>query len=180
MLVLSPDDEPTLLLPVLERPDAEAAEGAGSVSLVDWEDGTDPYEVAGPLLRPDGEFGISDSVWAMHVLGLQRALPKSSYRAITESLPMMRAVKDSNELMRLAAAGQPRTRPTARSCRGASLQPQAMANSSFTARATASELRHTSRRTWSRARSSRSYRHVLLRGGGIYLAEGSVSGSRTS
>jgi len=87
MLVLSPDDEPTLLLPVLERPDAEAAEGAGSVSLVDWEDGTDPYEVAGPLLRPDGEFGISDSAWAMHVLGLQRALPKSSYRAITESLP---------------------------------------------------------------------------------------------
>ena len=105
MLVLSPDNEPTLLLPVLERPDAEAAEGAGSVSLVDWEDGTDPYEVAGPLLRPDGEFGISDSAWAMHVLGLQRALPESSYRAITESLPMMRAVKDSNELMRLAAAG---------------------------------------------------------------------------
>ena len=96
MLVLSPDDEPTLLLPVLELPDAEAAEGVGSVSLVDWEDGTDPYEVASPLLRPDGEFGISDSAWAMHVLGLQRALPKSSYRAITESLPMMRAVKDSN------------------------------------------------------------------------------------
>ena len=80
MLVLSPDNEPTLLVPVLERPDAEAAEGAGSVSLVDWEDGTDPYEVAGPLLRPDGEFGISDSAWAMHLLGLQRALPESSYR----------------------------------------------------------------------------------------------------
>ena len=72
---------------------------------MDWEDGTDPYEVAGPLLRPDGEFGISDSAWAMHLLGLQRALPESSYRSITESLPMMRAVKDSNELMRLAAAG---------------------------------------------------------------------------
>src|SRR6478609_9902819 len=48
MLVLSPDDEPTLLLPVLERPDAEAAEGAGSVSLVDWTDGTDPYRSLGP------------------------------------------------------------------------------------------------------------------------------------
>ena len=54
MLVLSPDSEPTLLVPILERPDAEAADGAGSVSLVDWTDGTDPYEVAGPLLRPDG------------------------------------------------------------------------------------------------------------------------------
>jgi len=105
MLVLSSDREPTLLVPILERPDAEAAEGAGSVSLVDWEDGTDPYKVAEPLLRPDGEFGISDSAWAMHLLGLQRALPGSRYRSLTECLPMMRAVKDDNELMRLAAAG---------------------------------------------------------------------------
>ena len=104
MLVLSPDNDPTLLVPILERPDAEAAEGAGSVSLVDWEDGTDPYEVAG-LLRPDGEFGISDSAWAMHLLGLQRALPRTRYASLTECLPMMRAVKDDNELMRLAAAG---------------------------------------------------------------------------
>jgi Xaa-Pro aminopeptidase len=57
LLVLTPDNQPTLLVPVLERPDAEAAEGAGSVSLVDWKDGTDPYDVAGPLLRPEGEFG---------------------------------------------------------------------------------------------------------------------------
>jgi Xaa-Pro aminopeptidase len=105
MLVLCPDAEPTLLVPVLERPDAEAAEGAGSVSLVDWEDGTDPYEVARPLLRPDGEFGISDAAWAMHLLGLQRARPGSRYRSLTECLPMMRAVKDDNELMRLTAAG---------------------------------------------------------------------------
>lgn len=41
MLVLSPNNEPTLLVPVLERP--EAAEGVGSsVSLVAWKDGTDP------------------------------------------------------------------------------------------------------------------------------------------
>jgi D-alanyl-D-alanine dipeptidase len=57
------------------------------------------------LLRPDGEFGISDSAWAMHLLGLQRVLPKLTYRAVTESLPMMRAVKDSNELMGLAVTG---------------------------------------------------------------------------
>jgi D-alanyl-D-alanine dipeptidase len=105
MLVLSPDDEPTLLVPILERPDAEAAAGAGSVSLIDWEDGTDPYQVAAPLLRADGHFGISDYTWAMHLLGLQGALPRSRYSSLTESLPMMRAVKDTNELMRLAAAG---------------------------------------------------------------------------
>jgi Xaa-Pro aminopeptidase len=106
MLVLSTDNEPTLLVPILERPDAEAAEGASSVSIIDWADGTDPYEVASPLLRSDGEFGISDSAWAMHLLGLQGSLPRSHYRSLTESLPMMRAVKDDNELMRLAAAGE--------------------------------------------------------------------------
>ena len=106
MLVLSTNNEPKLLVPILERPDAEAAVGAGSVSVIDWEDG-DPFEVATQLLRSDGEFGISDSAWAMHLLGLQRALPGSRYRSLTESLPMMmRAVKDSNELMRLAAAGE--------------------------------------------------------------------------
>jgi Xaa-Pro aminopeptidase len=105
MLVLSTDNEPTLLVPILERPDVEAAEGAGSVSLIDWSDGTDPYEIASPLLRSDAEFGISDSAWAMHLLGLQRALPASRYQSLTECLPMMRAVKDDNELMRLAAAG---------------------------------------------------------------------------
>jgi Xaa-Pro aminopeptidase len=105
MLVLSADNEPTLLVPILERADVETAEVAGSVSLVDWADGTDPYDVASSLLRPDGEFGISDSAWAMHLLGLQEALPRSRYRSLTESLPMMRAVKDNNELMRLAAAG---------------------------------------------------------------------------
>ena len=49
--------------------------------------------------------GISDSAWAMHLLGLQDALPGSSYRSLTHSLPMLRAVKDAAELARLEAAG---------------------------------------------------------------------------
>lgn len=105
MLVLSPGVRPTLLVPVLERPDAEAAEGATALGIVDWADGSDPYAVAGGLLQPDGRFGISDSAWAMHLLGLQRTLPHTHYRALSESLPMLRAVKDANELGRLEMAG---------------------------------------------------------------------------
>ena len=105
MLVLSPAAPPTLLVPGLERPDAEAAEGAVSVDIVDWADGTVPYEAARSLLQPHKSFGISDSAWAMHMLGLQAALPGTDYRALSQSLPMMRAVKDTNELGRLAAAG---------------------------------------------------------------------------
>jgi Xaa-Pro aminopeptidase len=105
VLVLAPDQEPTLLVPRLERPDAELAEGAKGMRLLDWVDATDPYEAARPLLRPDGAYGISDSAWALHLLGLQGTLPGTSYRSLTESLPMMRAVKDADELERLAAAG---------------------------------------------------------------------------
>ncbi len=41
----------------------------------------------------------------MHLLGLQRRSPDSRYSSLTQSLPMLRAVKDDNELARLAAAG---------------------------------------------------------------------------
>jgi Xaa-Pro aminopeptidase len=106
MLVLTPDQRPTLLVPALERPDAEAAEGAASVEIRDWSDGSDPYEVARDLVSQEGHFGVSDSAWAMHLLGLQHVLPGTSYQALTQSMPMLRAVKGSNELARLAMAGE--------------------------------------------------------------------------
>jgi Xaa-Pro aminopeptidase len=105
MLMLTVHSEPTLLVPRLERADAEAAEGTPATGLVDWSDGEDPYAFAGALLRAQGSYGISDSAWAMHVLGLQTVLPGSQYASTTTSMPMMRAVKDDNELGRLAAAG---------------------------------------------------------------------------
>ena len=105
VLVLAPDQAPTLLVPALERPDAEAAEGVRGMRVMDWADATDPYLTAAPLLRPDGTYGVSDSAWALHLLGLQAALPRSTYRSLTVGLPMMRAVKGPDELARLTAAG---------------------------------------------------------------------------
>jgi Xaa-Pro aminopeptidase len=102
LLVLRPDANPRMLVPVLEHPDAERA--PGSVPLVDWRDGDDPYTAAAALLEPEGTYAISDSAWAMHLLGLQRALPSSRYVSLTEALPMLRAVKDEAELTRLEAA----------------------------------------------------------------------------
>ena len=105
MLVLTPDREPTLLVPTLERPDAESAAGAPRLAMVDWEDGEDPFARAGALIPAEAVLGISDSAWAMHLLGLQDAVPGSSYQALTQSMPMLRAVKDATELARLEAAG---------------------------------------------------------------------------
>ena len=105
LLVLADDHAPTLVVPTLERPDAQAAPGAAVLTMVDWADGSDPYEVAADVLRADGRYGISDSAWAMHLLGLQHTLPDSAYQSLTARLPMLRAVKDEHELARLAAAG---------------------------------------------------------------------------
>jgi Xaa-Pro aminopeptidase len=105
MLVLTEAAPPTMIIPALERPDAEAAVGVGAVTLLDWRDGTDPYEIVSALLPEDGRFGVSDSTWSLHLLALQAALPQSGYRALSSAIPMLRAVKDANELARLAMAG---------------------------------------------------------------------------
>src|SRR6476659_7809951 len=65
VLVLQPDAEPTLLVPRLERPDAERAAGAPALAVHDWVDATDPYAAASALLPPSGRLGISDASWAM-------------------------------------------------------------------------------------------------------------------
>ncbi|MEV0975612.1 aminopeptidase P family protein [Streptomyces sp. NPDC049915] len=105
LLVLAPGRDPVLVVPTLEAPDAAHATGAPALTLRDWTDGTDPYAATAGLLGSGGRFGISDNTWAMHLLGLQRALPGSSYAALTDALPMLRAVKDAAELELLAAAG---------------------------------------------------------------------------
>ncbi len=105
MLVISASSEPALILPILERPDGEKAPAARALSLHDWRDGDDPYAATAKLLERDGRYAISDSAWAMHVLGLQQTLPGSSYVSMTSALPMLRAIKDAAELDRLAAAG---------------------------------------------------------------------------
>ncbi len=105
LLVLAAGREPVLVVPALEAPDAEKATGAPALALRDWTDGKDPYALTAALLDDRGRFGVSDNAWALHLLGLQQALPGTSYVSLTDALPMLRAVKDAAELERLAAAG---------------------------------------------------------------------------
>jgi Xaa-Pro aminopeptidase len=105
MLVISATRDPAMIVPILERPDAEDAPAAAAVMLHDWTDGDDPYEKTAALLDERGRYAVSDSAWAMHVLGLQRTLPDSGYVAMTSALPMLRAVKGPDEIERLVAAG---------------------------------------------------------------------------
>ncbi|MFE2042893.1 aminopeptidase P family protein [Streptomyces sp. NPDC059477] len=105
LLVLAAGQDPALVGPALEAPDAAKAVGAPAFTLRDWTDGKDPYALTATLLARAGRFGISDNAWAMHLLGLQKALPDTSYADLTDALPMLRAVKDTAELELMAAAG---------------------------------------------------------------------------
>ena len=105
LLVVPAEGEASIVVPVLERPDLDRAPGAAALHVTPWTDGVDEYAVTADLLDPAGRYAISDSAWAMHLLGLQRTLPGSSYSAMTQALPMLRAVKGPDEIERLAAAG---------------------------------------------------------------------------
>jgi Xaa-Pro aminopeptidase len=105
LLVIPAAGDPQLIVPILERPDAEDSPGAGVVGMHDWADGSDPYEATAQLLDPSGRYAISDSAWSMHLLGLQDQLPDSRYVSMTGALPMLRAVKNADEIERLATAG---------------------------------------------------------------------------
>jgi Xaa-Pro aminopeptidase len=104
LLVLSADRPPSMLVPILERPDAERAIGVRGMRLLDFPDGQNPYAAGADLLTPRGTYAISDSCWALHLLGLQEQLPDARFYSLTTKLPMLRAVKGEDELARLAAA----------------------------------------------------------------------------
>jgi Xaa-Pro aminopeptidase len=98
VLVVTPGREPVLVLPTFERGDAEGAD----VAFLEWTDGEDPYAAAAALLEP-GRYAISDACWALHVVALQEA--GAALTSMTAALPLLRAVKDADELAALTAAG---------------------------------------------------------------------------
>ncbi|GHH79629.1 dipeptidase [Streptomyces sulfonofaciens] len=106
LLVLAAGRDPVLVVPTLEAGDAAHAPGAPALTLRDWTDGQDPYAATAPLLDAGGRYAVSDSTWAVHLLGLGRTAPTGvGFTALGEALPMLRAVKDAAELDRMAAAG---------------------------------------------------------------------------
>jgi D-alanyl-D-alanine dipeptidase len=100
LLVVAAGRDPVLVLPAFERPDAEGAD----VDFAEWSDGQDPYALCADIIAT-GRWAVSDACWALHVFPLQAALPGSSFASMTAALPLLRAIKDADELSRLAAAG---------------------------------------------------------------------------
>lgn len=95
----------SVVVPLLERGDLASAPGTEGLDVVTWRDGDDEHDAAARLLAADGAYAVSDATWALHVLGLQRALPGVRFTAFSDTVPTLRAVKDAAEVERLGAAG---------------------------------------------------------------------------
>jgi D-alanyl-D-alanine dipeptidase len=105
LLILRPERDPALVVPELERPAAEGAPGIAGVALEAWRDGEDPYELAARLLGA-GRYAVTDQTWASHLLGLGHATADCLFVAAGAVLPLLRAVKDEDEIALLRAAGR--------------------------------------------------------------------------
>ena len=105
-LVLRPSGDPVLIVPELERPRAAASPIGKRLEIVGRRDGDDPYTPLRGLLGRPRVVAVSDSTWAMHLLGFQRAVPGASWRAGSAVVSELRIRKDSQELNLLSRAAR--------------------------------------------------------------------------
>ena len=127
LLVIPRRGQVAFLVPRLESDKAGAAPlaAAGHVEIVAFEETDDAAGMVTRLLASagaagavavgaagtTGPIGLSDRLWAMHVLQLQRALPGRRFEPASAVLSDRRAIKDADEarLLRLAAQAADRT-----------------------------------------------------------------------
>ena len=107
MLVVPQSGRPTLVAPRLEGVPARGspAVAAGIVDLATWTETEDPIALVRSLIGMPSRVVVSDRLWAMFLLALQRALPDTSFGLASTVLRDLRLVKDADEveLLRLAA-----------------------------------------------------------------------------
>lgn len=102
LLILPASGEPVLVVPRLEAPGA--VEAGVDVEMIGWTDDEDPYALVARHLS-DGTWAITDQTWSAHLLRLS-ARTHASFEPSSEAMPLLRAVKDADELDALRAAGR--------------------------------------------------------------------------
>lgn len=121
LLVVPAQGPVSFVVPHLEAAKAEATPlaASGHARIVPFEETDDAFALTARLLADADStgshgaqpIGLSDRLWAMHVLGLQAALPNSRFGPASTVLRDLRQVKDADEmrLLRLAARAADRT-----------------------------------------------------------------------
>lgn len=108
MLVVPAEGPVTLLVPRLEAAPARGCPAvvAGAAAVATWEETEDAVACVRDLLPSSpARVGVSDRLWALHLLRLQAALPGVAFEPASLTLRELRIVKDADEiaLLRLAA-----------------------------------------------------------------------------
>ena len=104
VLVLRPGEAPVVVVPRLERGAAEAGLRT-PVEIRTWEETDDPYQLAASGIAPSGRVAVSDTMLAMHLLGIQRALGRDArYEVASTILRDLRMRKDAEEIALLREA----------------------------------------------------------------------------
>ena len=104
LLVIRSSEAPRIVVPRLERAAAEAGLRT-SVDIVTWEETDNPYALATEGINDAGHIAVSDTMIAMHLLGLQRALGSNSrYSLASAVLRDLRMIKDPDEIAMLRDA----------------------------------------------------------------------------
>jgi len=104
-LAIAGDGTASLVVPALEAPGVELAPGIEGVAIAPWRDAEDPYARVASLVG-GGRVGVTDRLWSSHLLALQTAARGASFVATSEAVPLLRAVKDDDEIDRLRQAGR--------------------------------------------------------------------------
>ena len=112
MLVLPATGNAAIVVPRLESMAAVAspAGAAGLVEIVPWDETDDPYGIVAARIATrgtdaaPGRLLVDSSLWAMHLLALQRALPGRAFGLATEVIRDLRIVKQPGEIELLRAA----------------------------------------------------------------------------
>jgi Xaa-Pro aminopeptidase len=107
-LVLPMDGDPTLVVPELERPAAQAAPvGRLGIELLDWAETEDPYAlVASRLPRPPRRVGLDDHMWAEQVIRFRQVWPEAEQALAGTVLRELRMRKSPEEVEALRRAAQ--------------------------------------------------------------------------
>ena len=105
-LVLPADGDPTLVVPGLERPAAEASPaGPLGLDIATWDETDDPYALVSALLPGARRVAVDDHMWAEKVLRLRSALPAAQQTLAGQVLRELRMRKDDAEVAALREAG---------------------------------------------------------------------------
>jgi Xaa-Pro aminopeptidase len=118
MLVILPDSAPLILVPRLERAAAEAGLRT-PIEIVTWEETEDPYALASTRIPATGSVAVSDTMLAMHLLGIQHSLGSGARYSLTSSvLRDLRMIKDPDEIALLREAAHAADRVVAQIAAG--------------------------------------------------------------